>query len=27
MIVGPDKAVVPGQACVEAGRFGQLCHN
>jgi hypothetical protein len=27
MIVGPDKAVVPGQTCVEAGRFGQLCHN
>jgi len=27
MIVGPDKAVVPGQACVEADRFGQLCHN
>ncbi len=27
MIVGPDKAVVPGQDCVEAGRFGQLCHN
>ena len=27
MIVGPDKAVVPGQACLEAGRFGQLCHN
>ena len=27
MIVGPDKAVVPGQVCVEAGRFGQLCHN
>ena len=27
MIVGPDKAVVPGQSCVEAGRFGQLCHN
>ena len=27
MIVGPDKAVVPGEACVEAGRFGQLCHD
>jgi hypothetical protein len=27
MIVGPDKAVIPGQTCVEAGRFGQLCHN
>ncbi len=27
MIVGPDKAVVPGQDCVEAGRFGQLCHD
>ena len=27
MIVGPDKAVVPGQACIEAGRFGQLCHD
>jgi hypothetical protein len=27
MIVGPDKAVVPGRNCVEAGRFGQLCHN
>jgi hypothetical protein len=27
MIVGPDKAVIPGQACVEAGRFGQLCHD
>jgi Cysteine-rich secretory protein family len=27
MIVGPDKAVIPGEACVEAGRFGQLCHD
>jgi len=27
MLVGPDKAVVPGEACVEAGRFGQLCHD
>ncbi len=27
MIVGPDKPVIPGEACVEAGRFGQLCHD
>lgn len=27
LIVGPDKAVTPGIACVEATRFWQLCHD
>jgi hypothetical protein len=27
LIVGPDKAVTPGLSCVEAGRFGHLCHD
>ena len=27
MIVPPDKAVIPGQSCIEASRFAQLCHD
>jgi opacity protein-like surface antigen len=27
MDVGPDKPVTPGQSCVEATRFWQLCHD
>jgi Cysteine-rich secretory protein family len=27
LIVGPDKAVTPGMSCVEADRFGHLCHD
>jgi hypothetical protein len=27
LIVPPDKAVTPGQSCVEANRYYQLCHN
>lgn len=27
MEVGPDKPVTPGQSCVEATRFWQLCHD
>jgi uncharacterized protein YkwD len=27
LIVGPDKEVTPGLSCVEAGRFGHLCHD
>ncbi len=27
MIVPPDKAVAPGQSCIEATRFAQLCHD
>ncbi len=27
LAVGPDKAVTPGEKCVEATRFWQLCHD
>jgi Cysteine-rich secretory protein family len=27
MVVPPDRAVVPGQSCIEASRFAQLCHD
>ena len=27
LIVGPDKTVTPGEKCVEATRFGQICHD
>ena len=27
LIVGPDKTVTPGESCVEATRFGQICHD
>lgn len=27
LIVGPDKEVTPGMSCVEADRFGHLCHD
>jgi hypothetical protein len=27
LIVGPDKPVTPGENCVEATRFWQLCHD
>ena len=27
LIVGPDKVVIPGESCVEATRFGQICHD
>ena len=27
MVVPPDKAVIPGQSCIEANRFAQLCHD
>ncbi|MGA8039655.1 MAG: CAP domain-containing protein [Acidimicrobiia bacterium] len=27
MIVPPDRAVTPGNACIEAGRYYQLCHD
>jgi hypothetical protein len=27
MVVPPDRAVTPGQTCLEATRFAQLCHD
>ena len=27
LVVGPDKAVTPGESCVEATRYGQICHD
>ncbi len=27
LMVGPDKHVTPGLSCVEATRFGQICHD
>jgi Cysteine-rich secretory protein family len=27
LIVPPDRAVTPGNACIEAGRYYQLCHD
>ncbi len=27
MVVPPDRAVIPGQSCIEANRFAQLCHD
>lgn len=27
MIVPPDKPVTPGQSCIQADRFGRLCHD
>lgn len=27
LIVGPDKPVIPGEACVEATRFWWMCHD
>ena len=27
LIVGPDREVTPGLSCIEAGRFGHLCHD
>ena len=27
LLVGPDKRVTPGENCVEATRFGQICHD
>jgi hypothetical protein len=27
MIVPPDRPVIPGQSCIEASRFAQLCHD
>jgi hypothetical protein len=27
MVLPPDKAVIPGQSCIEASRFAQLCHD
>ena len=27
LIVPPDRAVIPGQSCLEATRFAQLCHD
>lgn len=27
LIVPPDKAVTPGEACIEANRYYQLCHD
>lgn len=27
MVVPPDRAVTPGQSCIEASRFAQLCHD
>jgi len=27
MVVPPDRAVIPGQSCLEATRFAQLCHD
>jgi hypothetical protein len=27
LIVPPDKAVTPGQSCIEAGRYFQICHD
>jgi hypothetical protein len=27
LVVPPDRPVIPGQSCLEATRFGQLCHD
>jgi hypothetical protein len=27
MVVPPDRAVIPGQSCLEATRFARLCHD
>ena len=27
MVLPPDRAVIPGQSCIEANRFAQLCHD
>jgi hypothetical protein len=27
LIVPPDKAITPGQSCIEAGRYFQICHD
>jgi hypothetical protein len=27
LIVPPDKAITPGQSCIESGRYFQICHD
>jgi hypothetical protein len=27
LVVPPDRAIAPGQSCIEANRYFQICHD